>query len=357
MGRREYRFATEALREGRMMRAFTRVVAGACFAAVGLLVAVQFHPASPVGLVAKSAHIVAMVTAVGYGLRWFFGRFPRYRQAVVFVVWADCTAALSAAALSETDARLCATLYLGIVGIFAAFLLGARILYAHCTFGVLVIGSITAWAVAKQGAGFFDLFVFYMPALAWVVAVPLGGLALIEGGRRAIGRTARSARYDPLTGLRNRRGLYAAIDVAVRRRAPSTTVVMAVCDIDRFKNLNDVHGHAVGDVALIEMAKKLRTLANPDEITARIGGDELVLVVLGSQTHAVSEVVDRLRPLTRIEVESIVLTASIGVATHVTGDRYFSIDDVLRHADAAMYEAKRSGGADCVIHRQPMNLI
>ncbi|MDP7706242.1 MULTISPECIES: diguanylate cyclase [unclassified Mycobacterium] len=355
MGRREYRFATEALREGRMTRAFTTVVAGACFVAAGLLVAVQFHPARPVGVVAKSVHIVAMVTAVGYGMRWLFGRFPGYRQAVVFVVWADCAAAFGAAALSETDARLCATLYLGIVGIFAAFLLGARILYAHCVFGALVIGSITAWAVAEQHAGLFDLFVFYMPALAWVVAVPLGGLALIEGGRRAIGRTARSARYDPLTGLRNRRGLYAAIEVAVRRLAPSATVVVAVCDIDRFKALNDAHGHVVGDTALIEMAKELRALARPDEITARIGGDELVLVVFGSAGD-VSEVVDRLMPLARVDIGALALTASIGVATQVAGDRYFSIDDVLRHADAAMYEAKRSGGATCVIH-QPMDRI
>lgn len=357
MGRREYRFATEALREGRIMRAFSRVVAGACFVAAGLLVIVQFHPAGPVSPVARWAHVIALVTAVGYGLRWLLGRFPGYRQAVVFVVWADCAAAVGAAALSETEARLGATLYLGIVGIFAAFLLGARILYAHCIFGISVIGLITAWAMLKEHTGFFDLFVFYMPAVAWVVGVPLGGLALIEGGRRAIGRTARSARYDPLTGLRNRRGLYAAIDVAVQRRAPSTVVVMAVCDIDRFKALNDVHGHAVGDAALIEMAARLRTLANPDEITARIGGDELVLVVFRAGADAAAEVGDRLMPLTRNEIDSIVLTASIGIATQVTSDRYFSIDDVLRHADAAMYEAKRSGGANCVVHRQPVDRI
>ncbi|WP_264890920.1 GGDEF domain-containing protein [Mycobacterium kiyosense] len=352
MGRSEYRFATQALREGRLVRAFGAVAAACCFGLTALLIAVQFHPSGPAGPVARWVQIGIACTGVIYGMVWLLGPWPRYRYALAFVVWGDVGIAATAATMATPDSRLCATLYLGLVGVFAAFLLGAETISWHCAFGALVIVGITAWAVLVDHASAFGLFIYFMPALTWVVAVPLAGLALIEGGRRAIRRTARSAHYDPLTRLRNRRGLNASFEVAIRRQRPGTTVVIAVCDIDRFKMLNDVHGHPVGDAALIAMAVKLRAIACPEEITARIGGDELVLVVFRNETNGSGDLLNRLSALTFTRIDTVTLTASIGVASHSVDDPYFSLDDLLRQADAAMYEAKRAGGANLKVHQR-----
>ena len=349
MSRRDFRFATAAMREGRMLRVFTRLVAACCFALAALGVVVQVTPGGPVNALARSLQLAVTVSAVLVALRLLRGPWPRYRGAVAFVVWADTALAIAAVSMSTPDARLCTTLYLGLVGVYVGFLLGGRILLLHNVFcGILIIGII-AWAVMFDHRTVPGLFAVYMPALAWTVAVPLGGLAVIDIGRNSIRRTARSAHYDALTGLRNRRGMHAAVASAVRRMSPAS-VVIAVCDIDLFKAFNDGEGHAAGDAALLAMARTMRSLAGDTEITARIGGDEFVLVSLVNVRDETAMLLNRLSPLTRGEVDGVELTASVGVAWLPVDDPHFSLDDAIRNADEAMYEAKRSGGARCAVY-------
>ncbi|UMB69934.1 GGDEF domain-containing protein [Mycobacterium paraterrae] len=349
LSRRDFRFATAAMREGRMLRVFTRLVAACCFALAGLGVIVQFTPAAPVGVLARSLLLAVTVSAALVALRLLRGPWPRYPGAVAFVVWADTAVGIAAVSMSTPDARLCTTLYLGLVGVYVGFLLGGRILLLHCAFcGALIVG-ITTWAVSSDHRTVLGLFPVFMPALAWTVAVPVGGLAVIDIGRNSIRRTARSAHYDALTGLRNRRGMHAAVASAVRRSSPAS-VVIAVCDIDRFKAFNDGEGHAAGDAALMAMARTLRSLAGDTEITARIGGDEFVLVSLVDVRDETPVLLSRLTPLTRGEVDGAELTASVGVAWLPADDPHFSLDDAIRNADEAMYAAKRSGGARCAVY-------
>jgi diguanylate cyclase len=128
------------------------------------------------------------------------------------------------------------------------------------------------------------------------------------------------------------------------------SVVIAVCDIDRFKAFNDGQGHAAGDAALTAMARELRSLAGEKEIAARIGGDEFVLVGFAGLDDEASLLLSRLEPLTRGEVGGVAVTASVGIAWHPADDPHFSIDDGIRNADEAMYAAKRAGGARCAIY-------
>jgi diguanylate cyclase len=349
MGRREFHFATAAMREGRMLRIFTRLVAACCFALAGAGVIVQFAPAGPHGVVHRSLQAAVAVSAVVVGLWWLLGSWPRYRHAVAFVVWADGALLISAITMSTPHARLSTTLYLGLIGIYVGLLLGGRILLAHCCFCGALIAGITGWGVLVDHKTVLGLFVVFMPALVWTVALPLGGVVLIDIGRSSIRRTAQSAHYDPLTGLRNRRGMHAAVAAAIRRTSP-TSVVIAVCDIDRFKSFNDGNGHAAGDAALLSLAGTLQALAGEDEITARIGGDEFVLVGFVNVEDDTSVLLRRLEPLTHGEVDGVALTASVGVALHPADDPHFSIDDAIRHADDAMYQAKRAGGARCAIY-------
>lgn len=349
MGRREFHFAAAAMRESRMLQTFTGLVALCCFALAGVGVIIQFAPAGPDGVVRRSLQAAVAVSAVVVGLWWLLRPWPRYGQAVAFVVWADAALSIAAITMSTPHARLCTTLYLGLIGAYVGFLLGGRILLAHCCFCGAVIAGITGWALLVEHETVLGLFVVFMPALVWTVAVPLGGLVLIDIGRSSIRRTAQSAHHDPLTGLCNRRGMHAAVAAALRRTEPAS-VVIAVCDIDRFKAFNDGHGHSAGDEALLSLARTLQSLARENEIAARIGGDEFVLVAFAKGRDDTSVLLSRLDPLTQGEVAGVALTASVGVAWHPADDPHFSIDDVIRNADEAMYEAKRAGGARCAIY-------
>jgi diguanylate cyclase len=349
LGRREFQFATAAMREGRMLRMFTVLVAACCFALAGAGAIAQFAPAGPHGVARRSVEAVVAVSAMVVGLCWLLRPWPPYRYAVAFVVWADAALAIGAVTMSTPHARLSTTLYLGLIGVYVGLLLGGRILLAHCCFCAALIAGITGWAMLVDHKTLLGLFVIFMPAAVWTVALPMGGVVLIDVGRTTIRRTAQSAHYDPLTGLRNRRGMHAAVAASVRRTS-ATSVVIAVCDIDRFKSFNDGNGHAAGDAALLSLAGTLEALAEENEITARIGGDEFVLVAFVDVEDDASVLLARLEPLTHGEVDGVALTASVGVAWHPADDPHFSVDDAIRHADDAMYEAKRAGGARCAIY-------
>jgi diguanylate cyclase (GGDEF)-like protein len=186
--------------------------------------------------------------------------------------------------------------------------------------------------------------------LLWATSEPLQPLAIglavvtlaLAGARTAVAfgqlqRLAdarRQARTDDLTGLCNRRGL---LELAAER-LPSSEGALLLLDLDGFKEINDVLGHAAGDVVLREVGRRL---TQPGAVVARLGGDEFALL-LGPGERA--ETVAR-RLLARVgeplEVGGIALRigASIGIAVHPEDGT--DLAALLRHADIAMYEAKR----------------
>ena len=158
---------------------------------------------------------------------------------------------------------------------------------------------------------------------------------------------ARAASLDPLTGLINRRGAAAAIaDAAARPRNES--VALLVIDLDGFKDVNDNSGHLAGDVVLQRVSQALRATARLEDMVARWGGDEFVVVAALDEARAVA-LGDRLRDTIRARAEvdaSTPVTGSVGVAVRET-----PVDEVswLQRADDAMYLAKRSGGDATVL--------
>lgn len=338
------------------MRLFVRITAIGCFALAVLAALVQLHPDGPTGVVERLAAAAVLVSALAAGIRWRWWPWPTFRQAVMFAVWLDLSVAVLALSMATAVARLCIVLFMGLNGVFVAFILGWRMQVGHLVICSAVIAAIIVPAAADPSVcpdgDLATLGLMLAPTITWVIVVSLCGSILVEYGRTAVRETVKSAHYDALTGLRNRRGMYAAI----KRRLGATTapimVVAAVCDIDRFKQLNDRDGHAAGDAALAAKAQHLDALATGGELTARIGGDELVLVTFtsGAPEPVVAELSARLAPLTLTDGDHG-LTASLGIAAHSTADPHFGVNDVLRRADAAMYEAKRSGGGACVIYQ------
>jgi diguanylate cyclase (GGDEF)-like protein len=191
------------------------------------------------------------------------------------------------------------------------------------------------------------------PIVLLLTVVLLAGLAMVtRGHQRAV---KRQSLHDALTGLPNR-VLFAdraSQALAAAGRSGDHPVVMML-DLDRFKDVNDTLGHHAGDIMLVEVADRLRTVVRPNDTVARLGGDEFaILLTSGGQavgTEVATRVLRALEEPFSLEGVSVGVEASIGVAT---SERILAnadadgehVEDLLRQADAAMYVAKaeRSG--------------
>lgn len=178
----------------------------------------------------------------------------------------------------------------------------------------------------------------------------------------------REALHDRLTGLPNRTLIQGRIGdaVAMKRADPTRNYALLFLDFDRFKLLNDTLGHEAGDELLRQIAQRMRSVTRATDmvvpgaaqaLTARLGGDEFVMLLegLGQPQDAVT-VAERLLETLSVEFAirgtHVVSTASIGI---VLGDEsYGSAIEVLRDADAAMYEAKAAGRGRCVVFDKAM---
>lgn len=161
-------------------------------------------------------------------------------------------------------------------------------------------------------------------------------------------RSRQASLHDALTGLPNRILLLNRLKHAILRdqRTGKATAVLFV-DLDRFKTINDSHGHRVGDTLLVAVAGRLSTVLRPHDTLARLSGDEFVVICedldTAGQAEAVGSRLDAAlaQPFFLATVETDV-TASIGIAFTQSGER--GPEELLHEADLAMYQAKRAGG-------------
>ncbi len=153
--------------------------------------------------------------------------------------------------------------------------------------------------------------------------------------------------YDEVTGLASRKLLIDRLEGAIRRARRRRTIVgVLMLDLDRFKHVNDSLGHDRGDALLVQVAERLRSAAGEANTVARLGGDEFV--VLCDEARDIDEISDRagridevLRAPFFLDDDEVMLTASIGIAVWNGGEE--QPDELVRHADAAMYRAKDRG--------------
>lgn len=161
---------------------------------------------------------------------------------------------------------------------------------------------------------------------------------------RANAELDRLARFDPLTGLLNRRGfderMANALAAARRRQAPLSVLLV---DADHFKRVNDVHGHDVGDQVLQAIAQALRHRVREVDFVARIGGEEFVVVLvdtgLGGAAHVADDLLRAVRQAAMPGVGP--MTVSCGVAEVKLGGE--APEAALKRADVALYRAKQAG--------------
>ena len=192
------------------------------------------------------------------------------------------------------------------------------------------------------------------------ILIVVGGLAaavlvfarrsrrIAEGLVASEARAKHMALHDALTGLPNRvlfeERLRQAIDGLSRRRGAAA--VLAI-DLDRFKAVNDTHGHAAGDELIQAMAKRLSTLCRVGETVARLGGDEFGVVAVDLDAHGAAALAERLVTALSGPVElscgTVFVGGSIGVALITQAEAHVGAVEAARRADVAMYRAKEEG--------------
>jgi len=175
------------------------------------------------------------------------------------------------------------------------------------------------------------------------VATALGFVLMVASRLQA--ELAEAADTDPLTGLANRRRVEALARPWVED--PEGALSALMIDVDHFKRVNDQYGHDAGDEALVWLGSHLRVEARASDLVGRLGGEEFVMLLPGTRLAEALVLAERLRATVAATPADLgggiewPLTISVGVAERRPGDT--EVRSLLRRADDAMYEAKRSG--------------
>ena len=197
------------------------------------------------------------------------------------------------------------------------------------------------------------LLTIILPLVAFGV-IATGGLSstILRRLRRASEELAQreaqarhEAKHDALSGLPNRVHMVDKIDSFLQGRLLEThdnRAVAAYLDVDRFKDVNDTLGHHAGDQLIKLVARRLMECLRPNDFLARFGGDEFVILCAPAGAETSSALADRVSQAFAlpfaINGQNIRVTASVGIA--VAPDNGVTADELMRHADIALYEAK-----------------
>lgn len=226
------------------------------------------------------------------------------------------------------------------------------------TLTVVSVGSMIAYLAVILMRGCEDAAAFRYDVMAWVVSTVTLPLVSATGRHIQVLRLAlKSTRHqlqqieekairDELTGLYNRRQLVTELDNAVTQaNAQGSTFCLAVIDVDHFKDINDRHGHLVGDLILREFSRIARDSIRDSDIFGRYGGDEFMQILPDTELKGAVMHAERLRVHTHfLDVKSVMpeksVSLSIGVAQYRAGE---TADSLIERADAGLYRAKERG--------------
>jgi diguanylate cyclase (GGDEF)-like protein len=189
---------------------------------------------------------------------------------------------------------------------------------------------------------------------AGAVVAALARTAVTSRTVRALADTRRLADTDELTGLANRRRVYEELAAADRLLADGRQVAVLVLDLDRFKEINDSLGHAVGDALLRQVGPRLRDVLRAGDLLGRTGGDEFVVVGRDLGTDSATALADRIaaelgRPF---QVDGVHLSLDLSAGIAVGPDHADRAEELMQLADLAMYAAKAARTGTEVFDRQ-----
>ena len=291
----------------------------------------------------RSSYTVAMAAclaaAVALAVRQRIGRWQTFGLVllveVVYVI----------VVLSVSEPAQATPLMLLFPSFVAAWFLGTWML------GATMLATVVACTVALEHTydGVLSIAVQVVISAGALNTAAFGVHVLRRRVQRLLEATQALSRQDPLTGLANRRFLLEQAPRVWRQaRREGSRVAAMVLDLDHFKQLNDAHGHAAGDAVLRAVATSLAATVRPSDVLARIGGEELMVLGLVSDSAEAGRLAERLRTAVAASraVSGHAVTASIGIALARPVDGEDAGDAMWRlvdRADGAMYAAKQAG--------------
>ncbi|GAB2695169.1 GGDEF domain-containing protein [Thalassiella azotivora] len=322
---------------------------------------------------ATAAHTALLCCLVGAGLSGAFtvlvpqGVTAGYRVAMVVVCVVTVLVGLGAVLLPDPWRRWL-WVPVPLVGLLAVVVmdLGTRdasvtgqmfvllpVLYAASQLRGVAAWGVAAVAVAAEAVVVFSLL---PPGTATADLMFVGATVLVcthllvragDRNEQLLAELTRLAAVDPLTGLVTRRGLDEAVHAGLSHRSDAGGSALLLLDVDRFKTINDTHGHPVGDAALRHIAGLLRGRCRPDTVVSRLGGDELAVllpdcpvdVALRRAEDLVAAVAGH--PLELPSGDLLPMSVSVGLAydVHVGA----TLQELYAAADESLYDAKRAG--------------
>jgi diguanylate cyclase (GGDEF)-like protein len=310
------------------------------------------------------------LVVIGYalvlvGMRDFCGQSPR----PMLMLGLATLALLPLFAMRDVDADFAArsVLVSAIMGAFsiaiAATLEGSDGVAQRITAGVFSINAVVhflygAWVLAMpveieglDNALVVDMFLLWTIGLTFATGAALT-LMISEHLRNEL---LRQASHDPLTDLLNRRGFDLVADklFATRSRDMHPFSVMMI-DLDHFKRVNDTRGHEVGDRVLVHVSRTLANHLRAEDVFARWGGEEFVVLMPNCAPNQAREAAQRLRAALALHPSEPKVTLSVGTAS--SDGEHSTLTELQRRADAALYEAKRLGrdrAVDAADHANP----
>jgi diguanylate cyclase (GGDEF)-like protein len=234
--------------------------------------------------------------------------------------------------------------------------------------GGMPAGFLT-WTTKRPGQ---TLLIIILPLVALgVLATGLLSMTMIRRLRRASDTLRYEAKHDALSGLPNRVEMVEKIENFLRGHRVERSKLQAVAayiDIDRFKDINDTLGHEAGDQLIKAVGERLKSRLRPQDFLSRFGGDEFAILGMPVGSGGESAIAERIAqafvsPFS-VHGQSIRVTASVGLA--VAPDNGVTADELMRHADIALYEAKNQGRdravffspemAERVLHRRSIEV-
>ncbi|MCW2553069.1 MAG: diguanylate cyclase [Mycobacterium sp.] len=303
--------------------------------------AMLWSSAPPDGAVRVVLSILSVVSGTGCALLWVL-RWPTKSESIAFAAAASVSIATATLAQSDpTIALVACTAFVAVSGYIAVFhtavCMVANVVLVVVVPAVPAVALVTTHGVIRAASE-------YGLVLVVNIAVPFGLQILVH----ALGADLLNADRDPLTGLLNRRAFYERVGELVAIHGLSEShLVVAMIDLDRFKQLNDTEGHAAGDRVLKAVGHVLREHTRPSAVVGRVGGEEfLVADVFADPRQAAlgQRLCDAVAALPHA------ITASIGIAS-ARCDQFVERHDpnlvitaLIASADSAMYDAKRNGG-------------
>lgn len=190
------------------------------------------------------------------------------------------------------------------------------------------------------------LYALFSQSIGTILGVAIALMLLVILVRDLIAEVTVQSQTDKLSGLMNRRGFEDGRDRVMRRRAQNgMPVSLIVCDLDRFKQINDTYGHSTGDEALRAFARLLKTMTEEHHLVGRIGGEEFAILLPGASLAVARMLAEGIRTAYASTAvpgipSHVHLTASFGVAEAGPGE---TASDLFRRADHALYDAKSAG--------------